>query len=403
MIISLLKRKITPPTDTIRELRLDGYTNRIGTALGVHDDIYLRLLRINDSNNSVIIGSLELLGVNKVWQDSAKSVSRNVILTATHTHSAPLICNELIISWYGPCNENEMKYLKYVNDTLVNALNMTNNYQTLKINEILLQEVDISNVCRNRNTLNGGKVLAHIIKGIDMNNEIPLLLHLPCHSTVLGASNLYITGDLAGYVTARLEETANSIVVPLIGAAGDVSTRFTRQRQDFDELKRLGDEVINSINKAKSITKIALNSLKYHELDINVPTRKKDIEEMISTMEKSQGSTENIIRPFEINAIKKMINVLPSKITVKLGALILGNNIVLIFMPFEPLYDIQELLIEDIGNKYGKYILLIGYSYDYLGYLSNKNLISYESLLTIVHFNDVYSHLVEFIKNIIGK
>ncbi len=96
-----------------------------------------------------------------------------------------------------------------------------------------------------------------------------------------------------------------------------------------------------------------------------------------------------------------MINALPNKVNIRFGILSLGNDVILVFTPFEPIYDIQELLKEDIGNKYGKFILLIGYSYNYLGYLSNKDVLNYESLSTIVYFNDIYNALIKFTKEIL--
>ncbi|MBB5075711.1 hypothetical protein [Nonomuraea endophytica] len=65
---------------------------------------------------------------------------------------------------------------------------------------------------------------------------------LPVHPTVLPASNLLVSADLAGAVRralrARLGDGVWAVVAT--GAAGNVSTRFTRLGQDAAELDRLG-------------------------------------------------------------------------------------------------------------------------------------------------------------------
>ncbi|MFI6293933.1 hypothetical protein ACIBEJ_20265 [Nonomuraea sp. NPDC050790] len=65
---------------------------------------------------------------------------------------------------------------------------------------------------------------------------------LPVHPTVLPAGNLLVSADLTGAVRAALRARLGegTWVVVATGAAGNVSTRFTRLGQDAAELDRLG-------------------------------------------------------------------------------------------------------------------------------------------------------------------
>ncbi|MFI6388926.1 hypothetical protein [Nonomuraea sp. NPDC050540] len=65
---------------------------------------------------------------------------------------------------------------------------------------------------------------------------------LPVHPTVLPAGNLLVSADLAGAVRRALRARLGDgvWVVVATGAAGNVSTRFTRLGQDAAELDRLG-------------------------------------------------------------------------------------------------------------------------------------------------------------------
>ena len=67
------------------------------------------------------------------------------------------------------------------------------------------------------------------------------LLHYAVHPTVLGPDNLLITRDLVGFAVDRVERALGmKTCLFLNGAAGNVSTRFTRRAQSFQEAERLG-------------------------------------------------------------------------------------------------------------------------------------------------------------------
>ena len=62
------------------------------------------------------------------------------------------------------------------------------------------------------------------------------LYNFPCHPTVLGPDNLLASADF----TAGIENLlGDDMAVFLNGAAGDISTRFTRQESSFNECTRM--------------------------------------------------------------------------------------------------------------------------------------------------------------------
>ncbi|MEE6262863.1 neutral/alkaline non-lysosomal ceramidase N-terminal domain-containing protein [Plantactinospora sonchi] len=70
-------------------------------------------------------------------------------------------------------------------------------------------------------------------------NPLAYLWNFACHPTVLGARNTLISPDLPGDVRAALRADTDLPVLYVNGTAGDVSTRFTRQAQTPQELRRL--------------------------------------------------------------------------------------------------------------------------------------------------------------------
>jgi len=71
---------------------------------------------------------------------------------------------------------------------------------------------------------------------------IAVLVNFACHPTVLSASNLLYSGDYPGAAVADIERNLGGPTVVLFtnGAAGDISTRFTRLASSFEEAERLG-------------------------------------------------------------------------------------------------------------------------------------------------------------------
>ncbi|MDR2470762.1 MAG: hypothetical protein LBD09_01465 [Treponema sp.] len=67
-----------------------------------------------------------------------------------------------------------------------------------------------------------------------------LLYKLSCHPTVLNGDNLLISADFPGALASRLEDVPDGydMAVFVNGAAGDMSTRFTRRESGFAECAR---------------------------------------------------------------------------------------------------------------------------------------------------------------------
>ncbi len=85
------KIEITPPLDT----PLNGYGDRLGRgAVSVHDPLWARSLYLNDGKTSVLLVNTDLCLINRELRDRVLELApaevprENIILTATHTHSA---------------------------------------------------------------------------------------------------------------------------------------------------------------------------------------------------------------------------------------------------------------------------------------------------------------------------
>jgi len=78
---------------------MEGYAGRKQGFQGIHDQIYVRAIVLNDGTSSAAILAWELIGMPApVWQDLSQRISKeldipadNLILAAEHVHSAPSV------------------------------------------------------------------------------------------------------------------------------------------------------------------------------------------------------------------------------------------------------------------------------------------------------------------------
>lgn len=80
------------------------------------------------------------------------------------------------------------------------------------------------------------------------------LVHLACHPTVVDPLAYHVTPDFPGYITQQLEvQQPDSVFLFANGAAGDVSTRFTRKEATEAEAKRIGCAVCHALMDAQEL------------------------------------------------------------------------------------------------------------------------------------------------------
>jgi hypothetical protein len=116
----------------------------------------------------------------------------------------------------------------------------------------------------------------------DDDTIVAILFDYACHPTVLGHANLEYSADFPAAtrsVAAAALLAAQGVETPpvlafLQGAAGDVSTRFTRRGQDFAEMRRQGGILAGAVLRgALESDPVAAAIPAVHRTTVTVPTR----------------------------------------------------------------------------------------------------------------------------------
>lgn len=232
---------LTPAEGT--EFYLLGYKNpeRGKPAKGIHDHIFCNALLFEQDGEKAFLWTADLLELEDDMAEEAKTrlnerfgINRDhIVLAVMHDHSS---IRDFHKNW--PVGKFSQDYYDFMMDTICNC------YRDCQSN---LQEATarygseiVTGYYSNRN--HPGELADNEVIVVRFYNTegapFAAVVNWAVHSTALGPSNMYLTGDLAGSTCQKLGEAWGFYPVMLNGAGGDSSNRNDRHGKDFEELER---------------------------------------------------------------------------------------------------------------------------------------------------------------------
>ncbi len=217
----------------------------------VHDDIMAHCFYLKNKRDCLVIVTLDLCyytksRVRKVREQIREACGipeANIMISATHTHSAPVPAGIPFRLWN---EEREMypHYLDFVNQQIVEGVReaMMNAFsaEIAMGHGICGKEQNVGGNRRSKDGPADPEVWVTAIRD-DEKKLRGVLVNYALHPTFLHAENLSITADYPGYIASYFKEKDPDLVVGFqMGAAGDQSSRHFRSGQTFDEAKRVG-------------------------------------------------------------------------------------------------------------------------------------------------------------------
>ena len=243
MKIGFSKTDITPPIGTV----LGGYAG-FRPCSGVHDPLYCKAVVLEQDGVRYALVALDLLCADEaLYLRLADAVAdlgitaQRLILTAIHSHAAP----QGIIPGEGPltavnCTEFEQtpQFESYAQTVLRQAeaacRAAVENLEPFRVRAAGGATPPLGSE-RHTGGKPGGNLT--VIQCRTESGRLLTLYNFPCHPTVLSADNLQVSADFAAGIEGLL---GGDMAVFLNGAAGDISTRFTRRESSFAECARMG-------------------------------------------------------------------------------------------------------------------------------------------------------------------
>lgn len=208
---------ITPPADAA--LPMSGYASRTQGFSGIHDDIHVRAIVVDDGSTQAALVAWELIFVpNAVWAETSQRIAaetgirpENLLLAAVHDHGAPSL------SGSGTPSPGTVDYTKRVQEAAVQAVREAQSRLRPARYGFGTGTAHV-NVNRREYAAGRGWWLGFNEHGLsdktvavlrfeDLSGRpIAFLINYAVHVVVMGPQNRQITGDLAGATSRFVEQ-----------------------------------------------------------------------------------------------------------------------------------------------------------------------------------------------------
>lgn len=244
MKIGFAKRNITPPVGT----ELGGYAGYRPCA-GSHDPLWCKAVVLEQQEGRYALVVLDLMCVDEslylavAREVAALGISKErLIVSAIHSHASPQggIPGEGPLSRVNSGDLQDVEGFRHYMDTVVTAAGeaCAQAVESLEPFQVRYARGASPAVGSERHT--GAKPQGELT-ALQMRTDSGktlIVYHFPCHPTVLSAANLQSSADFVGGIEELLDV---DMAVFVNGAAGDISTRFTRRESSFEECGRMAE------------------------------------------------------------------------------------------------------------------------------------------------------------------
>ncbi len=232
---------------------------------GVHDDLYCRVLVLEDSYHKIALVTMDLLGMDArlVWRTRHAVLEQAgitaVMLTTTHNHSAPvtLDCGQDDRRDRGWENELVQKIAACVAQAAKNLKPVTLAFGRAAVQIGVNRRISVMG--RTRMLTNGhAPVIPHVdVLRIDKTDGdvMAVLFSHAAHPVTVHTSSTEFNADYPGYAVRQLRESLGVDVMPMFaqGCAGDINvTSLAGGLAEAERLGRLlGDAAAQAVHVAE--------------------------------------------------------------------------------------------------------------------------------------------------------
>ena len=377
MRVGFGRRYITPDCS----MGMAGFDRRKGTATGTLDPLEVSVLALEDDRGQpFLMCVLDLLGTDsrlcvQIREALAPALCippERIWVSATHTHSAPTGH----FSGNASYDENYVNFL--IAQTLSAAAAATADLQPATAAGALSQATGVASL---RNRGREGSEFPMPMPLIFLDGTV--LARISCHPTVLDEKNLRYSRDLPG----QLRDGVNKNCLVVNGPCADLSTRFTRQASNPEELARLGRKLTESlltaqpqpdfdfgkeIRTAEQVVYLSRSASLSGELRENI---------LSALRQKAAECTDpQALREYDsrIAVLERSAVAAEKNRAIRIGAVNFGNWI-WVGVPFEVDYADGLDLEQTLSQIAGVDVRLICYTFGYDGYLPSGAPLSADS------------------------
>jgi neutral ceramidase len=387
--------KITPA----QPLMLAGYASRTVPARDVVDDLYLKVLVLEDAAGSrSLLITADLIGFRADFTEpvaaritAATGVPRErILLNASHTHAGPAIMMSLQ-SHYTIAKEQAEALIAYTRQLQDQCVALASQAITRLQPATLAWGVGVVNFPMNRREATERGIILGVNPRGPVDRSVPVLrIDAPdgkligvlfgaaCHNTTYGARDNQVSGDFAGAAQAFVErEFPGAQAMFLQGLAGDANPYPNSLN---DPAKRPAAEIAreHGVSLGREVTRVLGVALKpvrgplraAHEL-VALPLQKAPSRAELEQTAAKAGSTQKWVAD-QMLARLKAGETLPTTYRAPVAVWQFGADLTLVGLPGEVVVDYVRLTEEALGPLK---LWLSAYCNDTFGYLPSARVL----------------------------
>ena len=364
---------------------LGGYAARTASAAGTLDELTVGALVLERAGERFVVVAADVVAVDAALADEiAAAAGRDrgeLALCASHTHSGPAG----VVARLHPADPDRLdpRLRSRFTETAVVAIGTARS--RMETVEVLFGRSATAGAAANRNDIAGPyePTMAVLATRRGDGSLQAAVVHFACHPTILGADNRRVSADFPGALRRALaadlgrQEDA-PVILYVNGAAGDISTRFTRRAQDAGEVERIGAALAIAAETALERAQPLRGPIRHGHATVPLPSRRRTRDGNIpspgiaSTAYVAPPSSAGQQRIAETKtqgaAMLAALSALPEEVIpeeLRLDAWLLGDL---------PLVAIPGELFASLGRAIGnpETTLVLGYANGYAGYLADR-------------------------------
>lgn len=381
---------LVPPTPAT----MGGYFDRTDVFSGVSTPIYARALVVSNSETQIGIVVLDLCYVSRELTEQARveiakqtgMPGENIIVSATHTHSAP--SGFMGARFLGRVEQPELS--KFLLAQTIEAV--VKAHANLEPATVGFAYGNLPGMTRNRqqeNDLVDPQVGVLKLQKKDSREYIATLANYTGHPVILGGSNLLLSSEFPGQACTTVEENLGGVAIYTQGACGDITVH--RSGPPFEEVKRVGRVLGGEIVKvAEQIRATEDNTLfsEYRPVKVeprDVPSLDEAQANIDARTKAYADAQENGTPDYILKNLQREVNAANTTMAVARGVaenenlldystrtstqVIQIGPMVAVAIPGEMFVEYQLEIKRRIQQDVEKPAIVIGYANDYVGYI----------------------------------
>ncbi len=272
ILVGYAQNSITPTLT--RPVFLAGF-DRNRRAEGIHDDLSVRVLAMQDQTQCLALVALDLIGVGRKFylrcqDETAKALpGLCLVITCTHTHHGP----DTIGLW-GPDESTrgvDPAYMAFLHKQVVDTVKQA--FSALAPALLRAASVQAPGVVKNARdpAILDQQLTCLQFVDPDSNQALVTLLNFPCHPETLWDGNPLITADYPHYLREQVHCLTHAACIFISGALGGMMTPDVSDHS-FAEAEQIGSVLahagVNSLNRQLPFSP---EQFQYQRVDCSIP------------------------------------------------------------------------------------------------------------------------------------